>query len=1459
MKLKDKLYLSFGILVLLISTIAALNFLIANSLKKDLNKLSTDQIGNTEILLDISLELSELGKTVFEIVNVTDIDTSHYLSTIRRNSQNIHNSVDMLPLQGSVKNVELLPKMHAKIDSIFAPLIHYISNHNALNQAEKQKQLVEFKSNYDRFRDFIHRHQRQYTDTISTKMNALKKSSSRMTSISTALILAIFVFIAIITFQLTRSILTPINSLTGFVKNLERGLFPEKEISPRKDEFGQLEGAFYQLSVSLKDTLEELSDEIKHRTESETLFRSLFDQSQIDMVLVDQSGVIQLANQSIQDLFGVEEKDFYGHKLWNKKFWSSNPEMIPVLKMKLEEAFAGEPLSFPQQQLQVGDEVHYANMAMYPIRNKDNEVQYVMVTAIDITDNVIAQNELNKSNERFEAIFNQTFQFIGLLDIEGTVVKANATALDFVGIVEDDVVGKPFWLSAWFDHDPIQQQKLKDAIEKALKGDLQRFETTHFSKDGELIHVDFSLTPYKDEKGNIIFLIPEGRDITALKNAEKAVLESQEKYRTIYEQIQDVFFEINTEDVITETSPSVEKIFGYAPNELIGFDVNKLYYKKSYRENLDTELYANHYVVDFEVEFVHKDGYPVPCSVSANLIFENEEFAGIRGIVREITARKNAENRLRLSEDKFEKMFRLSPTMLSLVRISDGKVLDVNDQLLDKAGQKREEVLGKTWDDIELQPSEEDSRKLIEKFEKDGILIDYEVNVLNRAGESLDLLTSMILVNVDDEPCYISFAHDVTPLKTSERELNEKTEKYQTLFNSAGDAIFFMDGDRFIDCNPKTLEIFECEYEDIIGQPPYKFSPEFQKDGMDSTEKALLYISKAFAGQPQFFEWQHQTHAGRVFDAEVTLNMVKIENNTFLQAIVRDITERKEAEFELRQRFEFEKMISELSHQFVNVLPDEIDNLIISVLGKIAKSTKIDFAAFVQYSDDQKYFSIDHIWSGIEISGIEIQTKNVELTPEIYIANEMLKGKVLAMKDISPIPDTKTGYRKILNKLGVNSILSVPVMRKDKVTAFLSLNSIESRDWTEHEISLLEIIGQIFTGALERVKAEVELNKTKNYVSNIIDSMPSILISVDVDGNVTNWNKEASERTGITSEKANEHPLDELLPYMKQNMSIISEAISTREVRKKNRVHSEDTEHTYYSDITVYPLVANGIEGAVVRIDDITEKVRIEEMMIQTEKMMSVGGLAAGFAHEINNPLGIILQSAQNLERRTSPQLKKNIEIADKYNITIEQISDYLRERGIYRYIDSIRSAGKRSSHIISNMLSFSRKSESTKTEVDLRELIDETIELASSDYDLKKKFDFKQIRIVKDVAENLETIFCERTKIQQVLFNLVKNSAYALSSNDPDQKPPQISFTAVKKKKFVKIEVADNGTGMDEETRKRVFEPFYTTKETGDGTGLGLSVSYFIITDNHNGSIEVDSKQGEGTRFTIKLPVRES
>ena len=403
---------------------------------------------------------------------------------------------------------------------------------------------------------------------------------------------------------------------------------------------------------------------------------------------------------------------------------------------------------------------------------------------------------------------------------------------------------------------------------------------------------------------------------------------------------------------------------------------------------------------------------------------------------------------------------------------------------------------------------------------------------------------------------------------------------------------------------------------------------------------------------------------------------------------------------------------------------------------------------------------------------------------------------------------------------------------------------------TRHANRKLELEVQV------RSKIEKKLTCFQNYLNCIIDSMPSALIALDEELYVTQWNQEASALSGTPLDHAMSKPIYLAFEPLKPFLPQLKDTIEHHRVAKIERVTWGQGEDARHYALTFYPLMGGAGRGVVIRIDDITQRLSLEDMMVQSEKMLSVGGLAAGMAHEINNPLGAILHNVQNIRRRLSSDLPKNIEQAEQTGIDLDVVNHYLQAREIPQLLDGIQQAGARAAKIVTHMLSFSRRSNRQMSPCDLSALIDQALDIASNDFDLAIGFDFKGQAIIRQFDPQLGPVPGIPNELEQVLLNLLKNAAQAIHQRTDKSEPGRIILRTRLNPPWAEIQIEDNGIGMPEPVRKRIFEPFFTTKEVGQGTGLGLSVSYFIITNNHKGQMEVHSTQGQGTCFTLRLPL---
>ena len=420
--------------------------------------------------------------------------------------------------------------------------------------------------------------------------------------------------------------------------------------------------------------------------------------------------------------------------------------------------------------------------------------------------------------------------------------------------------------------------------------------------------------------------------------------------------------------------------------------------------------------------------------------------------------------------------------------------------------------------------------------------------------------------------------------------------------------------------------------------------------------------------------------------------------------------------------------------------------------------------------------------------------------------------------------------------------------------------------WVEVSIRLARIGGvdKVLVSARDisdRKMAQDAILREKAFNDALMDSIPGLIYLYDDQGRLVRWNKKHEELTGYTSEELAGMNLldwykDDPAEQEKIRKAVERIAVDGYSEAEGNLRNKDGSKRLYF--FTGVPLSLEGRDYFTGIGIDITEHKRMRELMVQTEKMMSVGGLAAGMAHEINNPLSGILQNVQVVMRRLTEEAPTNVQAARESGCTLDAIRCYMEKREIPESMECIRDAGRRAARTVSSMLEFSRRSEGEFSFVEISGVLDCAVTLACQDYDLKKRYDFRQVRIVRDYDPGVPSVACRVTEIEQVVLNLLRNAAQAMFGWRRDGFEPMITLRTALERGMVRIEVADNGPGMTEDTRKRVFEPFFTTKMVGSGTGLGLSVSYFIIISNHGGSMEVESSPGQGARFILRLPLEQ-
>nr|WP_272881433.1 PAS domain S-box protein [Fundidesulfovibrio soli] len=398
----------------------------------------------------------------------------------------------------------------------------------------------------------------------------------------------------------------------------------------------------------------------------------------------------------------------------------------------------------------------------------------------------------------------------------------------------------------------------------------------------------------------------------------------------------------------------------------------------------------------------------------------------------------------------------------------------------------------------------------------------------------------------------------------------------------------------------------------------------------------------------------------------------------------------------------------------------------------------------------------------------------------------------------------------------------------------------------------------MLTDITARKQAEAELVRQKQMLLSIIESTSDAIFIKDAAGRYVLVNNVTASLFDLSKEEMLGCDDTAIFPPAQAEMLKRSDlAILEQDAPKtiEERLTTRDGDRIYLT--TKGPLFdESGRKTGIFGIArDITEREQMAETLIQTEKMASVGGLAAGMAHEINNPLAGILQSAQVIAARLRPDNAANTRAAEICGCPMKGLQCYLENRDILTLLDGVRDAGKRASLIVANMLDFSKRHNADIYPINIIKVIEKSIELCQQDHNLAEKYNLKNISITRDYESNELTVPCSGNQVQQVILNLLRNAVHAMS--EAETPAPSITLRARTDGENVLIEVEDNGPGMEERVRRRVFDPFFTTKAPSKGTGLGLSVSYFLVVNRHGGVLDVHSAPGKGTRFSVKLPLK--
>jgi PAS domain S-box-containing protein len=402
-------------------------------------------------------------------------------------------------------------------------------------------------------------------------------------------------------------------------------------------------------------------------------------------------------------------------------------------------------------------------------------------------------------------------------------------------------------------------------------------------------------------------------------------------------------------------------------------------------------------------------------------------------------------------------------------------------------------------------------------------------------------------------------------------------------------------------------------------------------------------------------------------------------------------------------------------------------------------------------------------------------------------------------------------FRKTIDGPGIVSY-QLAMIKKNGEPIYLELNGVPIKK-DEKVISVLVILRDI----TERNKSELLVKEQKALTDRILESTPNAVAVVGKDRHIIMVNK-AFERTfQLAKDKIEGKEIGEIIP-VPRIIDAISQTLGSN-------MSQYPIEFRYKIGAVEQVLIADIIimreNEVLAHFEDVTEEREIQGRLYLTDRLASLGEMAAGIAHELNNPLtGVVALSQLLLESGVPPEIKDDLE--------------------------AISSEGQRAASVVRNLLSFARSHTLSAQPVEINSIIDQVLKLRAYEHRVNN------IEVVTHLASNLPEIVADRFQMQQVFLNIVLNAEQAMIES---HNRGSLTVTTERIEGNIKISFADNGPGIPQDIINRIFDPFFTTKEVGKGTGLGLSICYGIVS-KQGGRIYAESQLGQGATFIVELPI---
>ncbi len=1171
---------------------------------------------------------------------------------------------------------------------------------------------------------------------------------------------------------------------------------------------------------------EELEEYIEERTRLiwrlNEKYRSLVEGvSDLIWELDEQLNIISI-NEQVKDVLGYDIDEIFNHPITDLMINNHEAELFASIvqdALKTHSSFRYfrcELSSKDKNSLlfDMSGSVYFdENISCYIIQGLSRNItSKTMLEGLEQSNEQLKQRiiEQNKdswySKERFRNLVETSSDIIWETDKEGKLLFVSQKVKDILGYNPEEI--KKISFNSFFS-----EQDDFSLLHFNYKN-FEMVEVNVKSKNRGNRILEISGAPYLDDDGIFAGYRGVARDITSKKNYEK----QQALFRFIVEASNDAVFTTKSDGLVTSWNKGAENIYGYKETEILNKHINvtiPIELRESVNSKIQNLIIEKKSFIIEDTVRMRKNGEIFDALVRVSPLCDNNNIIfGVSAIVTDITERKEAERSLEHNLKLLQALIDSIPNPI-FYTTNNNKIIGCNKSFEDFSEKKKDTLINKYIDEVLNAAFVKNYSKNLNLFyKKGGTQIIEHVEMHNKDVKRFyRIYKSVFNLNGFQQSGIVSTIVDVSGLKRMEKALKKHSDFLQVLIDAIPDPVYYKDTNlNFLGCN-KAFETFanlnkpEMYRKDIF-EHVYKEDADFHRFREQCVLKEKYRLT--YESNIRFFHRKEVT---------VIINIAPFYNEygeiDGLIGTFHDITERKIMEHKLKNTLAEKSTI--LENALVGMAQVNARNIVWSN----NKLTEI-------------FQCKSQTLAGTKIEELLKCEKDNERNLKDYLEKFEREGE--ASFECNTLSMNKT-------KLCLQIFARFIDQKNEELGSFWIFEDITHKKTIQEKLreTLAErnvVVDNSHTGIFwEKLEKLVWANRKFEEISGY--DLHEIL------------RKDIS--TFAYDKKHYKKEIKRAATKLKKGQSYIFEM----EAITKNGTKIL----TRNSGRSINP--ENVSEGTIWVVEDITEQrkkeehyKKVQQHLFKTKKLASLGQLLAGITHEINNPINFVYSSVCNLKNKYDKVNKffsyfeSNIDSNENESDTVNVLQKKFEEYRINKHykdmqtlIDTALDGSERIISIIKGVQQFGRVIQKEKDWVDINSRIDAVLNLLYNKYK-------KRIKIVRDNEEDVY-VMCNVIFIDQVFVNIINNAIDAIAGHGT------IVIKTFTKDNFAHISISDTGSGMTEEIRTNIFDPFYTTKDVGKGSGLGLYISYEIV-KKHKGDIIVSTKDGSGTTFTVVLPIRQ-